>query len=780
MEEGHRSEHCSGQAEEDPPSQAPPPAKGGGVLTVTKQEWDQIEDVPAHTRAVGQLFQEAGKALQGSSAGRPPPGENRDRRPFDRRAYLYLQGDPPEEQGCSVRGNRGRGGGRVGGTGPSIQDKTARAFLDKDRRKAHEASLLSDPPRREAFSNRPEGFFHASLLWLRRQSLSVQITLAPKLLAWLHRTFQDLPSTLEEQLEALAQGDGGLALRALEELCEHEAPLATDFGASELRLHSEQETLVRELRAAVAQQVPLLLRYRTPPSGGKSSATALLGAALGDLKDTFLLYACYSRPVRVDVCKHLVAASVPFAICVQGIASPSYSCYFSGKGRKPHAPPPPDAEGRVAYSLRALAACDRRPVALVCDLLSTQLFLRARSRDILLFDEPTADVAGALAADVRGILASCPSRTVLMSATIPPFSQLGSFVEHFERRHGAAARLFDLQSARLPMSVTALSPDGRLLVPHDFGATLEEIGADGHLRRFYSPRVLRALQPVPEELSCEDLRSYETVRQACLRILRQRGGALPPPLPQVRAHEALDLSKSCTEHAELLPGTSLIVLDDQRVIHRALARNLEGLPSLRRMLRAFRRASEQKPERRANGKEQEEEAREGWLDGEEGLLDKKYVLNTRSHLSRFSKNLESFPKRLYRPRLYMPEDVLDTSCEEYVEGALCGVLYMGSASADPAYEAASQTLAERALESFVVGGRSLIYGLNLPFDRLVVGCEGLTRPELVQLCGRVGRSCKGSSKAEIVFLSKAVARLALSAEPEAREDAATSRLFEVR
>jgi hypothetical protein len=133
MEEGPRSEHCSGQ--EDPPSQAAPPAKGGGVLTVTKQEWGQIEDVPVHTRAVGQLFQETGKPLQGSSAGRPPPGENRDRRPFDRRAYLHLQGEQPEEkqQACSVRGRRGRGGGSVGGTGPSIQDKTSWAFLDKDR-----------------------------------------------------------------------------------------------------------------------------------------------------------------------------------------------------------------------------------------------------------------------------------------------------------------------------------------------------------------------------------------------------------------------------------------------------------------------------------------------------------------------------------------------------------------------------------------------------------------------------------------------------------------------
>jgi hypothetical protein len=770
MDEDRPSSH----GVEDVPSGVAPK----GVLTVTKQEWDQIEDVPYHTRAVGLMFQMEGQSFQGSLRGRPPLRVESCKRTFDERAYLYLQQESHESPvSCSKDLNEeGRKKGSRVSAGASIQDKTAKSFLEKDLRKARELSLLPDPPRREVFSNRSESFVFSTLLWLRRQTTAVQVTLAPKLLEWLFQTFKDLPRSLEEELEAIQAGSGSLALLVLEELCEREEVLAADFSFSELKLHAEQETLVQELRSSVSEKRPLLLRYKTPPSGGKSSATALIGCSLSDLKDTFVIYACYSRPVRIDVCKHLIAASVPFAICVQGIASPSYSCYFTGKGKRPHAPPPSDPESRVAYSLRILAACDRRPVALVCDLFSTQLFLRARTQDVLLFDEPTADVSGTLLRDIRGILASCPSRTVLMSATIPEFSQLSSFVDHFERRH-TGGRVVDLQSSRLPMSVTALNPEGRLLAPHDFGATLDDIEKDGHLRRFYSPRVLQALSPTAEELPVSDLCSYEAIRKACLRILRERGCRLP--LPKVRLHDALDLSKSCTEHAELLPGTSLIVLDDQRVVHRSLAQNLEGLPSLRRILKSSRRAAEgTKPDRR-NEKEMQEEAREGWLDGDEGLLDKKYVLNTRSHLARFSKNLESFPKKLYRPRLYMTEDVLDTSCEEYIEGALCGILFMGSPTADPAYEAASQTLAERALESFVVGGRALIYGLNLPFDRLVVACEGLTRPELTQLCGRVGRSCKGSSRAEIVFMSKTVARLALSAETVA-EDSSVNKLFEIR
>ena len=41
----------------------------GGALTVSKQEWEQIEQVPPHTRAVGALFQAAARELQSGEAG---------------------------------------------------------------------------------------------------------------------------------------------------------------------------------------------------------------------------------------------------------------------------------------------------------------------------------------------------------------------------------------------------------------------------------------------------------------------------------------------------------------------------------------------------------------------------------------------------------------------------------------------------------------------------------------------------------------------------------------
>ena len=39
----------------------------GGTLSVSKREWEQIEDVPPHTRSVGALFQAAATELRGKA-----------------------------------------------------------------------------------------------------------------------------------------------------------------------------------------------------------------------------------------------------------------------------------------------------------------------------------------------------------------------------------------------------------------------------------------------------------------------------------------------------------------------------------------------------------------------------------------------------------------------------------------------------------------------------------------------------------------------------------------
>ena len=734
----------------------------GGVLTVSKQEWEQIEQVPPHTRAVGALFQSAARELQGGGEG----PRTKKKLAFDAKAYSALVGTPASLS-ISKKACKGKA--------VDVKQKLLEATQKQDRDRALSGAKSTFPPRKEAFGMRCESFVHATLVWLQNLEMVSRSVSARTFQRWLHENVEGTPEGVVSELKSMEEGDGN-ALFALDIVCNGEEVLASEVW-SELRLREEQNEMVKAVREAHLSKKALLLKYKTPPSGGKSSASALLGAALTDIKEGYVVYACYSRPVRIDVCKHLMATCVPFAIVVQGVVSPSYSCYF-GKPTKPHAPPPPDLPSRIPYSLRVCRACDRPPIVLVCDLLSTILFFQTRSQDILLFDEPTADVASTMSADVRSILRSCPRITVLMSATVPDFDRMSAFVTNFEERY-PGAKVLAVNNERLSISVSALTSEGRIIAPHEFGASLQEIHSSGHLRRFYSPKVLRALMPTHEELSYEDVLDYESIRTACLRILegRETGRGLRAAI----GHPPIDLKSICNAHAHYLPGTTLVVTDHQTFVSDSVDTNLEGTTSLRRMLKS--NEASMKPEKRdsqkaakRDGKRAEEDARDGWQDEEKHVLALRYVINSRQHVLRFSGSLEDFPEKMQRAPMLISEEVLESSNERVVEAALSGVLFFNNAHGDAAFEAAAQTLAEKAVESYVVGDISLVYGLNLPFDRLIVAHERLSRTELVQLCGRVGRTCRASSRSEIIFLDLEVARQAMTLGPY---DASALKLFDV-
>ena len=724
----------------------------GGALTVSRREWEQIEDIPPHTRAVGMLFQAAAAELRGMAG-------LQKKLAFSAPAFADVSSEAaaPMKNGTKTKA-------------ADIKRKHHEATMAKDRERAAAGAKSTLPPRREAFGSRFESFFFAALLWLRSLPELPRAVAAKKFLRWLDAGVENCPESALAELRAMTVGTDALA--ALNEICDGEEVLACDVCAEELSLRAEQAQMVSAVRGACLAGSPLLLKYKTPPSGGKSSASALLGAALADARDTYIIYACYSRPVRVDVCKHLVATCVPFAIVVQGLASPSFTCYV-GKPKKPHAPAPPDLASRAAYSLRLCRACDRRPAVLVCDLTSTLLLLADRRQDILVFDEPTADMVDGMRHEVREILRRAPCITVLMSATVPEFQAMPGFVSAFKARHVGAA-LLSIDNDRLAASVTATSADGRVLAPHDVGASLADVRGSGHLRRFYSPRVLKALRPEPGELSFQDLLDYAGIREACLRILERR--AAPLAAPALRP--ALDLALCCTSQARFLPGATLVVMDRPRAFEAAVDANLEGVASLRRLLRetgAKKAASEARKGKR-DGRMAQEEAQRGWEDADQQLLALRYVVNARQHVMRFAATLEGFPERLQRAALLIPEDVLTSSNERVLEAALCGILFCNNRQSDAAFEAVAQTLAEKAAESFFVGDKSLVYGLNLPFDRLIVACGRLSRLELQQLCGRVGRTCRASSAAEVVFLDLEVASLAMTLGPP---DSSCSRLFDV-
>ena len=490
--------------------------------------------------------------------------------------------------------------------------------------------------------------------------------------------------------------------------------------------------------------------------------------------------------VRIDVCKHLLAASVPFAIVVNGIASPHNSCYHgrATSKRAGAAPPPQEPGKRLLWSLAELVRCDRFPVALICDLSSSLLLLQQpECPHVLLFDEPTADVAPGMRTDVRRLLRASPSITVLMSAGVPEFAAMPAFVRLFFERH-PTAELKTVACSRLPMSITALDAEGRVWAPHHFGVPVEAIVADSHLMRFYSPRVLLELAEQEGSLSFEDLLSYTALREACMRLLRTKEAATALASASTM-RDAVDdpvrLEHACSKHAWRLPGASLIILDAVELfVAQVLAPMLQDLPSLRRVLKAdLKRAAlplatslhvgrHQRGDRGDRGDAASAfEAHASDLVADAQLWPRAAVMNTLEHLKKYAPPgvaKGGFPMQWLRSPMLIPAAVMETSSEVIVEAALCGLLPFGVG--DSLFETAAQVLAEGAQQSFAAADIGLIYGINFPVERVIVACKELGYLEMKQLCGRAGRTGR-AAKAEVLFMDRKGLRTAMMPPDEA-------------
>lgn len=230
------------------------------------------------------------------------------------------------------------------------------------------------------------------------------------------------------------------------------------------------------------------VQYQAPPSGGKTATVAPLAVALAEerrqnaaARGRYLVYACFSSNVRTDVCKHLVAASVPFAILHKGLAQLSTSCYSNARGHALQRFIPERIDHmqaltlpeRIDHSLRVMEQpAVNAPCVLVCDMSEAAAWLAERQQDVLVFDEPDAG-GETLRLATRQVFAVLPRITVFMSATLGYGDTWAEVLEKVQRRHGARqpecyVELSAETRASL-MSRTAVDLAGRIWRPDMFG-----------------------------------------------------------------------------------------------------------------------------------------------------------------------------------------------------------------------------------------------------------------------------------------------------------------------
>jgi hypothetical protein len=417
------------------------------------------------------------------------------------------------------------------------------------------------------------------------------------------------------------------------------------------------------------------------------------------------------------------------------------------------------------------------------------------------------------------LLRSAPPLTVMMSATLPIFEDLEGVVAHLRLRHGSRTACVNVECSRISSPCTALDGAGRVYAPHrvvtgGVDRLLDILKHNSHVARFYSPRavcqLLGDIQAVRDAghlaaaprvvvspvWACD----FSSIRAGALELL----SALPPwfdlaagvgelAYPEASApFVEPDAACMCKEGAASYPGTSIVLgeVDDAFVSSALPPLLLDCDVSLRRLIKEYtgreKRRSEAQDratvehERGGVGEEghrddadcagssrggggdrrgssrldRERECSALATDETDSFWPAHLCVNTAAHARRYKTGLH---RALCKTAPVVEVDVASTSHEGLVEALLCGAPLLESENADSCYRIAVQEMADRAVFSFVSGGRGTIYGVNLPSSRVVVllDAERCTSSLLKQAVGRAGRTGK-CVRSEAVFGSWAL------------------------
>jgi hypothetical protein len=299
---------------------------GAVAKALTVKEWEQIETISQAVRLVGKAMQAEAESIALTCTAVADVTDMMEDLPFCEEAWCWLRAGGEKVVALSGRGKKPKQGGRRAAMIASLEGKARNDLLEKVEGARQPAA---PPPRLETFGKRTEGFAVAMEAWAasRTGRSPLDVVVSCHRAASMLRSRCGEPGTrAADQLEIVAvtqANRAGGAKALLEEAVETPEPLVRPSFAGErqVSLYPEQKEVARILGRSVLASIPLLLRYVTPPSGGKSSAAALFGATLACVLESreggprrfpsYVIYACFSNAVRVEVSRTVLAASVP-------------------------------------------------------------------------------------------------------------------------------------------------------------------------------------------------------------------------------------------------------------------------------------------------------------------------------------------------------------------------------------------------------------------------------------------------------------------------------------
>ena len=734
----------------------------------TKAEWENVERVSEGLRALAEgLAADAIGLASGKCTGKPGEGDGGTWVP--QRFALHMSGGLGKPVKQSQGGTCKKGRGRASEIKASVEKRIIEA--DETRLRATRAS--GELQRRSVLHS--DEAFVAGVLRAsgeRHDAMGeVQKVQAVKYAVGLGAPEEDIKGY------AGCERDSDVLLKyvAADTAALDGIPFRRALGSSGYRLFDEQKRICELVIRAVKSRSKVRIRYVTPPSGGKTSLAAPLGAIAqesgkaGTASPAFaIVYACVCNPVRLAVARMLVASQIPFAAWSSGRGVPSFLCYLNGARGKWK------AHGLLGPvdALRAMQKLDRRACVHVCDLSSSAEVLAAFEAlglaCVLFIDEPTAGAEQESSAATLGyarLFVSLPAICIVASATLPSFRDLG-----IEENESAVT----VEATYNAVTCTAYAGGACVLPVELLCRQNAKPGCSGSLlrKRYYSPTALLAMKdavpglvtaPIADHVSCQKLGiSWEDYWVSASAA--ERSGS-----PARVGGRAL-----CGRDAHEYPGLTFVCVTDPiaaLVEHCAVLEtgDLSNRDLLLHLLKRYRSETvlyndrverirkESAPAGAREGKRREahdpsalareiQDVRPPRLEWPTGCL-----VNSPEHWRRFHGDTAAGKDAQPRRAPDVDIDLLERCDADLGAALLCGCAVMTTPPPDADYAVEVLRLAEgKECLSFVFGDTQSVYGLDIPIDRVIVDLPRQSPSFLAQLAGRAGRMGKGT-KAEVLF-----------------------------
>ena len=566
--------------------------------------------------------------------------------------------------------------------------------------------------------------------------------------------------------------------------------------------YDEQLNIMNSVSESVVKNTPLLARYVTAPSSGKTSVTVGI-CSIAERHNKTVVYVCYNETVRMEVGRMLHLVSIPFANFSDGMLTPSFSCYNSKDSRKRWKvyTEMPLME-RVDQYLKESKKLDKPPVCLICDLVSAFHTLKnINATCITIVDEPTAgsDVAeSALSTLYVSILLHASPITLMFSATLPEYDEIPWLIKSFKGRY-ANANMITIKSSKMMVACTLYDNCGDLVAPHnyvdsvdDLKRMIDRIESDYFLKRYYTPKVLKSLMILfakhnvipPEENDIVTCVSHEFIAARCVQLLRIgvyagigldiiniREQSCRHPL----ARSSITLDNFCTTDAHNLPGLTIIVSNKPTDFMISVINMIGDHHNLDKYIKCY------ESDMVLYHKNMENIQRDENLVGEIEKLNasehvqhpklqwpSRNVINSQQHIRTYSGITdERMLSKLFHKSMQMPDvdvDMLRGIPDGYDSALISGVGFShheGSVhKKQTPYESIVLCAADCNSISFLSTSSAIAYGTNLPSVRIFIDDVSITKNMIHQLIGRAGRTRK-SDEAECI-LSKNIVKIAFA------------------